>query len=134
MEKPVLLKYLQNLRGRCQPSEKIWPASSRLFLKRFRLLAKQVTGKDNLTLPSSLRANGTTYFFVRSQGDVFRTMWQGRWANYRMLHHYVQELQSVNVMAQLDQHHASRVQAWTEIWRPLLQHLGIEGAPPARPM
>ncbi len=50
---------------------------------------------------SSFRPGGASFLFHEWDEDVRRLQWRGRWASTRMLEHYIQELQSYQLLTQL---------------------------------
>ena len=51
--------------------------------------------------PSGFRPGAATHFFHEWSEDVAKVVWRGRWASTRMLEHYIQELQAVQVLRSL---------------------------------
>ena len=115
-----VIGYVLKSRALCHRCDSIWPASSHLFLKRFRLLVQRTTGVHNLITPSCLRAGGATHHFVSHGDDVLRTLWQGRWAHPKMLAHYLQELQAADVMRRIPSKQADKIYRWGPLFDQLL--------------
>ena len=86
--------------GDLRPHQKLWPQSGSTLRARFKALLRVL---DLLPSPGSaskeldlgsLRAGGATYILQQTEnGELLRR--RGRWANYKMMEIYVQELASV---------------------------------------
>ena len=115
------LRLLEHLRPKQGSSELLWPGSSRLFLKRFRLLVAKVAGSERLIFPSSLRPGGATYLFQMTGESVSAVLWRGRWSQIRTLGHYIQELQCINVMGQMPEELQEKAQEWADMFDEFLE-------------
>ena len=97
---PDLLEVVELTLGHLAPSQKLWPHSGQTFRSRFKAileaLSLPVSPQGNLRPldPGSLRAGGATYIIQTTEcGELCRR--RGRWANYKMMEIYVQELSSL---------------------------------------
>ena len=83
------------------PLQRLWPHSGQTFRSRFKsvltaLALPSVSSRDLRALdPGSLRAGGATYIISSTTecGELCRR--RGRWANYKMMEIYVQELNAL---------------------------------------
>ena len=82
-------------------SEPIWRGSYAMWRRRLDALLHSLHIPRGWCLPSSMRPGGATHFFQAWGEDVARLAWRGRWANVRMLEHYVQEVQACDKWAEL---------------------------------
>ena len=117
----LVVNFLLRARGLCSTCDLIWPASVNLFRKRFRLVSDMVTQVPRLITPACLRPGGATFFFSQTHDDVLRTLWHGRWVQPKMLAHYLQELQSTDVLASLSPLVRRNLDTWMSLYEPLLK-------------
>lgn len=97
---PDLLEVVELTLGSLAPCQKLWPHSGQTFRSRFKAIleALSLPASPQGTLrpldPGSLRAGGATYIIQTTEcGELCRR--RGRWANYKMMEIYVQELSSL---------------------------------------
>ena len=95
IEAPIeVLWFLELVLSRYPPQARLWPYPYRTFRTHLGHLSERLLGTTlgKKVLPSGLRTGGATWFFESSGEDVARLCWKGRWADHRMLPHYVQQL------------------------------------------
>jgi hypothetical protein len=85
-------------RPRC---DRLWISCSATWARRLAALCRALELTATYT-PQSPRTGGASHFFQVWQEDIPRLMWRGRWANQRMLAHYVQELAVASIRAHED--------------------------------
>ena len=100
--------------GDLLPHQKLWPQSGSTLRARFRSL---LTALDLMPRPGSntkeldlgsLRAGGATYILQQTEnGELLRR--RGRWANYKMMEIYVQELAAVIFLQSLSKSSRDKV-------------------------
>ena len=101
---PDVVQVLEICYQRLRPHEKLWSASPQTLRTRFRQLLEAVhlsshhtPGIKQLEL-SSLRPGGATWLMMQTEsGDL--VMRRGRWASYRMMSIYVQEVLAVTYLS-----------------------------------
>ena len=71
-------------------SDRLWPSTAREFRARFKHLCELACLSDMNFVPSSLRAGGATWMFMK-QVEPPRLKFYGRWSSERTLNHYLQE-------------------------------------------
>ena len=97
---PDLLRVCELAFSRLAPGQKLWPHSGQTFRNRFKTvltaLSLPMTTSAGIRAldPGSLRAGGATYIIQMTEsGELCRR--RGRWANYKMMEIYVQELNAL---------------------------------------
>jgi hypothetical protein len=107
-----LVSELSRMRMNCQ----IWPGSPGTFCSRLRMLSKECLGREDLVLPSGLRTGGATFVFQKSDEDLGRLLWRGRWRDIRMLGIYIQELSAAMVRMKLQHDDDVRVRRLADLY------------------
>ena len=97
---PDLLEVVQLTLGHLAPCQRLWPHSGQTFRLRFKSILEALSlpsspqGGLRALDPGSMRAGGATYIIQTTEcGELCRR--RGRWANYKMMEIYVQELSSL---------------------------------------
>ena len=103
---PDLLQVCEIAFGRLAPLQRLWPQSGQTFRARSKTILEALAlpsspQRDMRILdPGSLRAGGATYIIQTTEsGELCRR--RGRWANYKMMEIYVQELNSLLYMQKI---------------------------------
>ena len=107
--------------GSLLPHQKLWPQSGSTLRSRFKSVLQAL---DLMPVPGSnvkeldlgsLRAGGATYILQHTEnGELLRR--RGRWANYKMMEIYVQELAAVIFLQAMSQRSRSKVFASARIF------------------
>ena len=97
---PDLIRVCELAFRKLAPGQRLWPYSGQTFRSRFRsiLISLSLPSTSTHELraldPGSLRAGGATYIIQMTEnGELCRR--RGRWANYKMMEIYVQELNAL---------------------------------------
>lgn len=93
---PDLLQIVDFAFGGLERHQKLWPQSGSTLRQRFKsvLQSLEISNIERCLDLGSLRAGGATYILQHTEnGELLRR--RGRWANYKMMEIYVQELASV---------------------------------------
>ncbi len=97
---PDLLRVCELAFSRLAPCQRLWPYSGQTFRSRFKSVLSALSLPSSSTSeiraldPGSLRAGGATYIIQTTEcGELCRR--RGRWANYKMMEIYVQELNAL---------------------------------------
>ena len=108
------------------PLQRLWPHSGQTFRSRFKsLLAAlslpSVSVNDVRALdPGSLRAGGATFIISTTEcGELCRR--RGRWANFKMMEIYVQELNAVLYLKKISELARSKILAVGGIFPEVLE-------------
>ena len=101
LEGKYVCDWVRQLLMRMCHSESFWPAAPGAFAVRFRALVKAVLGCEGPFTPGSLRTGGATWAFQEWDENLVKLCWRGRWRDVNTLWHYVQELQSLQVLQSL---------------------------------
>ena len=101
-----LLNVVDLVFGNLAPQQRLWPQSGTTLRARFRSVLESLSlcnipSSSKLLDLGSLRAGGSTYILQHTEnGELLRR--RGRWANYKMMEIYVQELGSVLYLQIID--------------------------------
>ena len=93
---PDLLQIVDFAFGGLESHQRLWPQSGSTLRQRFKsvLQSLEIANLGRCLDLGSLRAGGATYILQHTEnGELLRR--RGRWANYKMMEIYVQELASV---------------------------------------
>ena len=93
---PDLLQIVDFAFGGLERHQKLWPQSGSTLRQRFKsvLQSLEISNIERCLDLGSLRAGGATYILQHTEnGELLRR--RGRWANYKRMEIYVQELASV---------------------------------------
>lgn len=111
---------------RLSPLQRLWPHSGQTFRSRFKAvltaLALPSVSTDNVRAldPGSLRAGGATFIISSTEcGELCRR--RGRWANFKMMEIYVQELNALLYFKKISQLAQSKVLAVGGIFPEVLE-------------
>ena len=80
------------------------------------MLSREYLGRDDLVLPSGLRTGGATFALQKSEEDLGRLLWRGRWRDIRILGIYIQELSAAMVRMKLQHDDAVRVRRLADVF------------------
>lgn len=125
---PDLLKLVGIVFEKLPPHYPLWPFSPQTFRNRFRSVLEALgmpshhTPKLKCLDPGSLRAGGATWLMqTTDNGELVRR--RGRWANYRIMEVYIQEVSSLLYLQKLPGETRSKIIAVAEFF-----HLVVEKA------
>ena len=111
---------------RLSPLQRLWPHSGQTFRSRFKAvltaLALPSVSTDNVRAldPGSLRAGGATFIISSTEcGELCRR--RGRWANFKMMEIYVQELNALLYFKKISQLAQSKILAVGGIFPEVLE-------------
>ena len=123
---PDLLQVCEIAFGRLAPLQRLWPQSGQTFRARFKTILEALAlpsspQRDMRILdPGSLRAGGATYIIQTTEsGELCRR--RGRWANYKMMEIYVQELNSLLYMQKISTLASRKVLEVSQAFLPVLR-------------
>ena len=115
------VSFIEMIASTLMRGESLFPGSANTFRTRRARLAQTAAGKAKTISPSSFRPGGATWLSQTSGENLQRTMWRGRWQDLKMLNHYVQELQTINVMSHMDKAATARIEGLAACYEGLLR-------------
>ena len=123
---PDLLQVCEIAFGQLAPLQKLWPQSGQTFRARFKTILEALALPSSpqremrILDPGSLRAGGATYIIQTTEsGELCRR--RGRWANYKMMEIYVQELSSLLYMQKISVLASHKVLEVSQAFLPVLR-------------
>jgi uncharacterized radical SAM superfamily Fe-S cluster-containing enzyme len=120
IDEPGVVAYITRLLQSIAHGQNLWPGSAHMFRNRLGKMLTAMVGLPKLIWPSSFRPGGATWLFQSSNENIQKVLWRGRWADVRMLNHYIQELQTVNVIASLTHNDREKVDALAVLYHDLV--------------
>ena len=104
----------------CSLSFKIYGGSQASLNRRLEAILSHLDVANTIK-PSSFRPGGATHLFQSWGEDLRRLQWRGRWCSERMLEHYVQELQGIQILASLPQRTRTRLRTIADLFDSVLR-------------